>query len=374
MARISWDTVCKPKVKGGAGVANLGVKNKALLAKWSWRFVIEKEALWRKVILAKYESNVQQWRFKATYQKDMSAVWRGIVENAKDAEVSKWVRSESFFWKIGNGKSTLFWWDIWCGNRPLKVLFPRLFRLAKNKVSTVVDSLNYSGNGSVNWGDWFSRPLLDRENEMCKDMANKVSGTVLLSEVEDRLYWINDKFGVFLVKKCPDLLILDDEADVNFACSEVWNIKVPPRVRSFLWMLAIDRIPSKEFFIKRGVNIQNFSINCLWCEGKPESASHMFFKCRFIEDFWAKIFNWWDAVWKKVDGFVEFFALCKNVKIAASKKCLWLISIATACWTIWLVRNGLVFDGRRVHMENLVFQTKIRELLWIRSVHNEIML
>ncbi|KAA3481603.1 Electron transfer flavoprotein-ubiquinone oxidoreductase [Gossypium australe] len=89
MARIRWDTVCKSKVKGGAGMANLSVKNKALLAKWSWRFATEKEALWRKVVLAKYGSNVQRWRFKTTYKKNMSAVWRGIVENAKDEKVSK---------------------------------------------------------------------------------------------------------------------------------------------------------------------------------------------------------------------------------------------------------------------------------------------
>ncbi|KAG8492551.1 hypothetical protein CXB51_009978 [Gossypium anomalum] len=146
------------------------------------------------------------------YQKDMLAVWKGIVENAKDAEVSKWVGSESFCWKIGNGKPTLFWWDIWCGNLQLKFLFPTLFRLAKNKVSTVGDSLSYSGNGSVNWEGWFSRPLLGREKGMCKDIVDK-------------------------------------------------------------------------------------------CEGELESASHIFF-------------HWWDVVWKKVDGFVDFFALCNNVKMA----------------------------------------------------------
>ncbi|TYH19981.1 hypothetical protein ES288_A05G395600v1 [Gossypium darwinii] len=172
--------------------------------------------------------------------------------------------------------------------------------------------------------------------------------------------------------------MLDDEADVNFAFGRVWNIKVPPRVLSFLWMLAIDRIPSKEFLTKRGVNIQNFSISCPWCEGEPESASHLFFKCKFIKGFWAKIFNCliWDVivVWKKVDGVVDFFALYNNVKMAESKKSLWLISIEAACWTIWLARNGLVFYGRKVHMENLVFQSKMRALLWIRLVHNEIMM
>ncbi|KAK5837396.1 hypothetical protein PVK06_013206 [Gossypium arboreum] len=138
MARIRWNIVCKPKVKGRVGVANLEVKNKALLAKWSWRFANEKEALWRKVILAKYGSNIQSWRFKTTNKKDMSVLWRGIVENAKDEKVSKWVGPEAFFWKIGNRKSTLFWWDIWCGDRPLKSVFPRLFRLAKNKILTLI--------------------------------------------------------------------------------------------------------------------------------------------------------------------------------------------------------------------------------------------
>ncbi|TYH93464.1 hypothetical protein ES332_A13G256200v1 [Gossypium tomentosum] len=115
---------------------------------------------------------------------------------------------------------------------------------------------------------------MDREKEMCKDLVDKVIGTVLISEIEDRLCWSNDKLGMF----------------------------------------------------------------------------------------------------SRVDGFVEYFSLCYNVKLDESKKRLWLISIAAACWTIWIARNGLVFDGRRVNMANLVFQSKMRALLWIRSNHNEIML
>ncbi|KAG8492236.1 hypothetical protein CXB51_009886 [Gossypium anomalum] len=55
-------------------------------------------------------------------------------------------------------------------------------------------------------------------------------------------------------------------------------------------------------------------------------------------------------------------------------KSFWLISISAACWTVWLGRNGMVFESRRVSMENLIFQTKMRALLWIRSVYNEVML
>ncbi|TYI18552.1 hypothetical protein ES332_A07G099100v1 [Gossypium tomentosum] len=100
----------------------------------------------------------------------------------------------------------------------------------------------------------------------------------------------------------------------------------------------------------------------------------MFFKCKFIKGFWVKIFNWWEVAWKQVDGFLNFFALYNNVKMVEIRKSLRLISIATACWTIWLARNGLVFDRKRVCMENLVFQSKMKALLWIRSIHDEVML
>ncbi|KAK5783577.1 hypothetical protein PVK06_038086 [Gossypium arboreum] len=101
----------------------------------------------------------------------------------------------------------------------------RLFCLAKNKVSTVEESLSNSGTGSVKWKGWFFRPLLDREKEMCKILADRLIGTVLISDKEDRLCWSNDKLGVFLVKKCSELLILEDESDINFDCGKVWNIK-----------------------------------------------------------------------------------------------------------------------------------------------------
>ncbi|KAH1047038.1 hypothetical protein J1N35_037822 [Gossypium stocksii] len=45
---------------------------------------------------------------------------RGIVENSKLDIVSKWVGTDSFSWRIGNSRTTLFWIDIWCGYCPLK--------------------------------------------------------------------------------------------------------------------------------------------------------------------------------------------------------------------------------------------------------------
>lgn len=144
-------------------MVNLRTKNKALLAKWRWRFMIDKNAMWYKMSFAKYGSNVARWRFSANNLKDMSKVWRGIVENSLDASVVRWLGDKNFSWKIGNGKTTLFWEDKWCGKDSLKVDFPRLFRLAKLKYASVFDYSSYYGFSNVNWEDIFVRPLLDRE-------------------------------------------------------------------------------------------------------------------------------------------------------------------------------------------------------------------
>lgn len=69
-------------------------------------------------------------------------------------------QSDSHFWKsileakevfyrnckrvVGNGKSTSFWNDCWCGPLPLSVRFKRLFELSLNKEIRVDVVLNSS--------------------------------------------------------------------------------------------------------------------------------------------------------------------------------------------------------------------------------------
>lgn len=51
---VRWDLIELPKIFGGLSVGNLLHRNIALLFKWLWRFLNEPDALWRKIIQAKY--------------------------------------------------------------------------------------------------------------------------------------------------------------------------------------------------------------------------------------------------------------------------------------------------------------------------------
>lgn len=51
---VKWSDVCKSRDKSGLGVKNLALFNLSLLAKWRWRLLTDKDALWCKVLKAKY--------------------------------------------------------------------------------------------------------------------------------------------------------------------------------------------------------------------------------------------------------------------------------------------------------------------------------
>ncbi|KAA3453163.1 TSL-kinase interacting protein 1-like [Gossypium australe] len=288
------------------------------MAKWCWQFAVDREALWRKIIAAKYGTPMQHWHFRSNNLKDMSVVWRGIVENAKDSKVAKWMGNESFRWLVGNGNLIIFWEDIWCGDRPLRVEFPRLFRLALNKSGLVKEFLSLNGFKEINWAEFFSRSLLDREIIMVSRLKEVVSCLVLIPKEEDRLIWIHDKKGVFSVRKLTKLLISVDVADCRFAFDRIWKLKVPPKAKRSLWVVSIDRTPTKEFLSRRGVKFGQSGNGCPWCERELETSVHLFFHCNFIVGFWRIILEWSE----------ELF--------------LWLISVSAACWSVWLARNKLV--------------------------------
>ncbi|MBA0721296.1 hypothetical protein Golax_008855 [Gossypium laxum] len=217
----------------------------------------------------------------------MSVVWKRIVENAKDSKVAKWIGKESFRWLIGNGNMKMFWEDIWYGEQPLRLEFPRLFRLVNNKKGEVVSS------------------------------------KVLALEEEDRLIWIHDNNGVFSLKKLSKLLIKGVE-DISFAFDKIWKLKVPPRVKSFLWMISINRLPTKEFLTRRGVQLRQLERGCSWCDKELESAN------------------------------------------------LWLISVTATYWSVWLARNELVFERKWSTANNLLFHSKMQALIQVRAVQEEL--
>ena len=137
---VNWDVVCSPINYGGLGVRKIAVFNKALLGKWLWRFCIEESKLWRRVIATKYGVNSGGWSTKSARGSHGCGLWRSIRDRIR------------------------FWIDRWCGEHPLKDVFPDLYACASNHQATIDSILIRSASGSrSDWNVHFVRNFNDWE-------------------------------------------------------------------------------------------------------------------------------------------------------------------------------------------------------------------
>ncbi|KAL4346974.1 hypothetical protein GQ457_17G005290 [Hibiscus cannabinus] len=76
---IRWEDLVLPKSCGGLGLISFKTKNRALLNKWLWRFGVEKNSLWRKVINAKYGEDPYSMLPSNVRKTNKTWVWHSIV-------------------------------------------------------------------------------------------------------------------------------------------------------------------------------------------------------------------------------------------------------------------------------------------------------
>ena len=113
---MEWSIICSDKRNGGLGVRSLALLNKALLCKWSWRFAVEREALWRQVICAKYGKEEGGWRSRVVRDNFGVGLWKAI-KRCWD------VLGDNLVHSVGNDRRVRFWKDKWCGDNQLCTFF-----------------------------------------------------------------------------------------------------------------------------------------------------------------------------------------------------------------------------------------------------------
>ena len=142
---VGWDKVCVPKAKGGLGVQSLVLFNKTLLGKWLWRFGLEENNLWRRVLVEKFGVELGGWRTNHIRGAYGCGLWKGIMSGWDD-----YFQHVEFV--VGHGNRVRFWKDKWCSDTALMNRFPLLFNCSSNCEATIDTVLHRPDSGEV--GDW----------------------------------------------------------------------------------------------------------------------------------------------------------------------------------------------------------------------------
>jgi hypothetical protein len=115
----------------------------------------------------------------------------------------------------------------------------------------------------------------------------------------------------------------------------MWKIKVTPRIHIFLWLIANNKVLTRDNLVKRG-NVDDKT--CLFCK-VYESVHHLFFGYCVAQLMWKHV-----ADITGLPAIIEFSTLGKFWILGRKYADFYVLS-SVVIWTIWKTRNNLYFQG-----------------------------
>ncbi|KAJ0510794.1 putative RNA-directed DNA polymerase [Helianthus annuus] len=113
---VAWEKVATPRTKGGLSLNKLEDCNNALVLKWLWRYRVEYDSLWKKVIEA-IRAKGRKWNFYPMITNCSGSVWSSIVKLGYKVKIDGQNFGSLILSKLGDGKRTRFWLSMgrWFG-------------------------------------------------------------------------------------------------------------------------------------------------------------------------------------------------------------------------------------------------------------------
>lgn len=76
---VDWKTIFNMMDNGGLGSRKILYHNRALLAKWLWRFGTKKDSLWLKVVVTRF-GELSGWESKEVRARHGCGIWKSIMK------------------------------------------------------------------------------------------------------------------------------------------------------------------------------------------------------------------------------------------------------------------------------------------------------
>ena len=298
------------------GFHDLRMFNDAMLGKQVWRLFHDRTSLVYKVFQAKYftSGNI----FDAVVSPRYSFAWRSILQSQEGV-----LRGAQ--WRVGDGRDINIWSDRWLPfDGRGRILSPQM-DLSLNMVHDLLLS------GTTLWNE----ELLDVNFYPWEAKAIK---NIHISQIEtvDALIWPHTTDAEYSVQSAYRLLVATQQQDQPSASDTearkdlwngIWKLKVPNKVRHFLWRAVRESLPTKSNLHRRQVLSSGV---CEACGDCIKDGIHALWLCDAVKPIWML-----DARFSflRAHQFSNFGDLFQFLCLRGSSNLIALFAMAS--WGIW---------------------------------------
>ncbi|XP_022014307.1 uncharacterized protein LOC110913795 [Helianthus annuus] len=144
-----------------------------------------------------------------------------------------------------------------------------------------------------------------------------------------------------------------------------WNRWVPRKVNIFGWRMNLDRLPTRSALSKRNITLA--SLSCPLCGERDETVEHIFGSCYISSVIWHMVSRWLSIPPIYAFSISDLLRIHEHINWPKPMKKMVHAIILTTCWSLWKLRNDVVFSGIRVDISRLWADIKATSFLWIKN-------
>ncbi|KAG9441971.1 hypothetical protein H6P81_017825 [Aristolochia fimbriata] len=266
-------------------------------------------------------------------------------------------------YRVGNGLKTSFWSDPWLLESPLRVAFPRLYRLARMQEATVDDIVRTSPINMIDWAEVFRREMTEAEAAEFGSFNTSLLKFYQCTNVEDELVWSLSPNGSYTVASAYTHLLGNPSGSSQAKLA--WKMEAPPKVKMFIWSVAHNRILTRENLVRRGIPLP--SLLCPLCEDKQESVDHLLLQCTMAWHIWSWFIDLFGTHWCIPSRVMDLLREEPPPWLALRSKLMWSSCVAFILWALWTERNRRVFQGKCSDWRRVIIDTKERIIGWLKT-------
>lgn len=147
--------------------------------------------------------------------------------------------------QMGDGRETLFWYDIWAQDDALRSIYPRLFRKSAAPLATVASMRSWNNQAWV-WESPWSSPLRSRDRADLNSLLETQNQVTFTEGQKDQLIWSLHKSGNYSVNSFYLELYKNSRPILGEILQKMWRGLVPLRIEIFHWLVLLGKVNTKE--------------------------------------------------------------------------------------------------------------------------------